>query len=381
MLTLLLLLQAASGDIVITGKRLEEAHSACVRGWCTPLRDAQASIALAESRFREGGYLEAKRLLAAAIARNKNNAASDPKPVAAIYEAYATVALHEGNQQDYKSAVGRQVRTLRDNLPADDPAVVTATTALGDMWLKLGDARQADLVYHATEQDALRDGREVPAMLAGMKRAWLAFAQGRKAEARRKLEELGARPVAQRSGYRTALQVLQLRIAAKDANDAEISELVGAVSQSQADDPTLVWAPKYDLDNAALHSEAAKSRRPGAFEPAVSNYADLASEFDQIQWIDVGFWIRPDGRTAEAEVLRGSNSHPWSDSVLKQVGGRRYTASGAAANSDGVYKVERLTRSSEYIAPKGSMIRRRVATGSFEVLDLTTPGATPMTAR
>lgn len=381
MLTLLLLLQAASGDIVITGKRLEEAHSACVRGRCTPLRDAQASIALAESRFREGGYLEAKRLLAAAIARNKNNAASDPKPVAAIYEAYATVALHEGNQQDYKSAVGRQVRTLRDNLPADDPAVVTATTALGDMWLKLGDARQADLVYHATEQDALRDGREVPAMLAGMKRAWLAFAQGRKAEARRKLEELGARPVAQRSGYRTALQVLQLRIAAKDANDAEISELVGAVSQSQADDPTLVWAPKYDLDNAALHSEAAKSRRPGAFEPAVSNYADLASEFDQIQWIDVGFWIRPDGRTAEAEVLRGSNSHPWSDSVLKQVGGRRYTASGAAANLDGVYKVERFTRSSEYIAPKGSMIRRRVATGSFEVLDLTTPGATPMMAR
>ncbi|MDF2603622.1 hypothetical protein [Sphingomonas sp.] len=381
MLTLLLLLQAASGDIVITGKRLEEAHSACVRGGCTPLRDAQASIALAESRFHAGGYLEAKRLLAAAIARNKNNAASDPKPVAAIYEAYATVALHEGNQEDYKSAVGRQVRTLRDNLPADDHAVVTATTALGDMWLKLGDARQADLVYHATEQDALRDGREVPAMLAGMKRAWLAFAQGRKAEARRKLEELGARPVAQRSGYRTALQVLQLRIAAKDANDAEISELVGAVSQSQADDPTLVWAPKYDLDNAALHSEAAKSRRPGAFEPAVSNYADLASEFDQIQWIDVGFWIRPDGRTAEAEVLRGSNSHPWSDSVLKQVGGRRYTASGAAPNSDGVYKVERFTRSSEYIAPKGSMIRRRVATGSFEVLDLTTPGATPMTAR
>ncbi|OWK32616.1 hypothetical protein SPMU_09530 [Sphingomonas mucosissima] len=42
MLTLLFLLQAASGDIVITGKRLVEAHAACVKGGCTPLRDAQA---------------------------------------------------------------------------------------------------------------------------------------------------------------------------------------------------------------------------------------------------------------------------------------------------------------------------------------------------
>ncbi len=382
MLTLLLLLQAQTSDIVITGKRLEEAHAACVRGGCTPLRDAQASIALAESRFRDGNYLSAKRLLAAAAERNRDKAATDPKPVAAIYEAYATVALHEGNQEDYKKAVGRQVRTLREYVAPEDPAAVAATTATGDMWLKLGDPRQADNSYRAAEEDALAHGRDLSAMLAGMKRAWLAFAQDRRSDAMRKLDELEARPIAQSGGTRTALRVLRLRIAAKDADEDELSRLIGAVSQSQADQPTLVWAPKYDLDSAAALSQvAATSRRVGDLTPVVSQFADLSAQVDAIQWIDVGFWIRPDGRTAEVEVLRGSPTHPWAESVTRQISQRRYTASGANTAEDGTYKVERFTRRSEYLTPKGSLIKRRIATGTFEVLDLTDAPEPPTAAQ
>jgi hypothetical protein len=69
MLALLLLIQSQTGDIVVTGQRLVDAQAACVRGECTPLRDAQASIALAEARFRTGSYFDAKRTLAAAVAR------------------------------------------------------------------------------------------------------------------------------------------------------------------------------------------------------------------------------------------------------------------------------------------------------------------------
>lgn len=101
MLALLLMVQAASSDIVITGKRLSEEHAICDQGRCTPLRDAEVSIAYAEAQFREGKYLDARNSLAAAVNRNRNHAKIAPKPVAALYEAYATVALHEGDQEIY----------------------------------------------------------------------------------------------------------------------------------------------------------------------------------------------------------------------------------------------------------------------------------------
>jgi tetratricopeptide (TPR) repeat protein len=374
------MLQAAPSDIVITGKRLVEAQQQCATGDCTPLRDAQATIALAETRFRDGAYLDAKHLLAAAISRNKGKAATDPKPVAALYEAYATVSLHEGDQQAYRSAVARQVRTLRDNLPADDSTVVAATTALGDMWLKLGEYRQAEATYRTVEEDAIAAGQERAALLAGMKRVWLAAALERPSEARRKLAELETRNLAQQPGFRTALQVLRLRIAAREADDEALTKLVGLVTRSQNDDPVLLWAPGFELDSAAAATEArAMARRFGGADPLRIRSTDL----DAIQWADVGFWIRPDGRTAEAEVLRSSHGNPWTNLVIKQISGRRYAASAGASRdaTDGVYKIQRFTRASTYATPTGSAIQRRIAKGGFEILDLTADTASkPPTA-
>lgn len=379
MLTLLLMLQAAPADIVITGKRLVEAQEQCTKGGCTPLRDAQATIALAETRFRDGAYLDAKSLLAAAISRNEAKAATDPKPVAALYEAYATVSLHEGDQRAYRGAIARQVRTLRDNLPPEDNSVVAATNAVGDMWLKVGEFRQAEATFRTIEEDALAAGQQRPAMLAGMKRVWLASALERPAEARRKLGELEARPLAQQQGFRTALQVLRLRIAARAADDAELTKLVGLVARSQGDDPVLLWAPPFELDTAAAATEArAMARSFGGADPLRIRSTD----FDAIQWADVGFWIRPDGRTADAEVLRSSRGNPWTALVMRQIVGRRYAAGTAGPDAaDGIYKIQRFTRASTYITPTNSIIRRRIAKGGFEILDLTadtasTPPAT-----
>lgn len=372
-LILMLLLQA-SGDIVITGKRLEEAHAACVRGECTPLRDAQASIALAESRFRNGDYLKAKGLLARAVSRNKNKAATDPKPVAALYEAYATVALHEGDQDNYRRAVAHQVNTLRDHVPHDDPAVLAATTALGDMWLKVRDGLQADRTYRTAEREALEAGNEQAAMLAGMKRAWLSGAMDQPKQAYAKLDELEQRPIAKQPGFATALRVLRLRLAARDAEGAELSKLVASLGQSQGAVPVLLKAPAYELDAAAARSDAdALNRRLGDFSQ--QGLRPRSSDLDPIQWADIGFWIRPNGSTADAEVLRSSNGNPWTALVLRQVAQRRYSTS--AVEGDGYYKVERLTRRSKYIVPTDSLIKRRTAIGGFETLDLTEEGPAP----
>lgn len=374
MLTLLFLLQAAADDIVITGKRLVEAHAACVKGGCSPLRDAQATIALAESQFRDGSYLKAKGLLAAAIARNKDKETTDPKPVAALYEAYATVSLHEGDQREYRRAVARQVRTLRDNLPEGDSSVLAASTALGDMWLKLGHFHRADIAYESVEKDALASGQEVAAMLVGMKRVWLASTMDSLPTALSRLKHLEARPLAQQQGFATALRVLRLRIAARSADDQEMAQLVSQVAQRQGEDPVLIWAPRYEPDSAGAATEArALATRLGDANPL----PDRSSDFAGIQWADIGFWIRPDGHTAEAEVLRASRSNPWAASVLKQIEGRRYSARPGVVDviDQGVYKIQRFTLRSTYSVPKGSLISRRVALGGYEILDLTGGGS------
>jgi len=319
---LLLLLQPQSADLVVTGKRLVEAQAACVRGGCTALRDAQASIALAESQFRDGAYLAAKRTLAAAAARNAAHAATEPRPVAAIYEAYATVALHDGDERVYKRAVADQVRTLRDNLPADDPAVSAAAVALGDMWIKLRNYRQAEIEFRSIEKEALGAGLARGAMLAGMKRAWLASAVGEQARAMRLMDGLGSRPIASDPAFRTALRVLRVRISAREADDVEMAKLAGELGQGQGSGPVLIWAPPLDPDPTAAANYAA--RKFG--DPDIFTFGP--SDADTVQWIDVGFWIRPDGHTAEVEILRHSRSHPWAASVLNQIVARRYSVTG-----------------------------------------------------
>jgi hypothetical protein len=97
-----------------------------------------------------------------------------------------------------------------------------------------------------------------------------------------------------------------------------------------------------------------------------------SSDADGVQWIDVGFWIRPDGHTAEAEILRSSRSHPWSPTVLAQIAGRRYGATGSGAgDGEGTYRIERVTKRSRYMTPGGSLVVRRVRDDGLEILDLT----------
>jgi hypothetical protein len=370
MFALLMLLQSPSADIVVTGKHLSDEYAHCQQALCAPVRDAQVSIAFAERQFREGRYLDAKRTLSAAVARNRDKGSIAPKPLAALYEAYATVSLHEGDQHSYRRAVAGRVRTLRDNLPGNDPLVVIASPALGDMWIKLGNYRQADLAYQAAERIAAAAGEGKAAMLAALKRAALASAMGQPKAAVRMLDALAAQPVAQDPVMAAVLRVVRFRTMARDADDATMTTLIRQFRPTQAATPSLLWEPSYPVDaTAAANTDA---RRFG--------YSDIiptqSSEIAGIQWIDAGFWIRPNGHVDEVELLRGSPSRNWAGGVLRQIAGRRYApssemADGLTASMGGVYRVERITRRTRYATPTGSLIERRTGAEGFETLDLT----------
>jgi hypothetical protein len=376
MLALLMLMQVPSPEITVTGKRLVDEYAACVRGGCSPLRDAQVSIAFAELQFREGQYLKAKYILSAAVRRNRDHAGTAPKPVAALYEAYATAALHEGDQDSYKRAVAGRVRTLRENLPASDPAVVTASPALGDMWVKLGYYRQAEIAYRATERSALAAGEDRAAMLATLKRAALASAMGRQAMAKRMVDAIAIVPAASEPAMAQMVRVVRFRIVARDADDDTMAALIREFRPTQGVMPALLSEPPYPVDAVAAANARARRFAGPDIIPVRS------SGLDGVEWIDAGFWVRPDGRVDEVEILRGSKSHPWDAGILAQISGRRYAPSAGGtdasiASSGGIYRIERVTRRSQYVMPVGSLITRRVADGGFETLDLTAPNTSP----
>jgi hypothetical protein len=205
------------------------------------------------------------------------------------------------------------------------------------------------------------------AMLAAMKNVWLASALGEQSRAERMLAEREARPAADNPDYRVALRVLRLRIAARDADDAEMAQLVREIGHQPGMAPALIWSPAFKENSIADANAAA--RRRGEPDPIRIASSDIAA----VQWIDVGFWIRPDGRTAAVEILRGSRTQGWAPSVVRQIEGRRYTADASATTGlgEGSYRVERVSKRAEYFTPIGSLIRRRVGASGFEILDLT----------
>lgn len=362
------MLQSPS-DIVVTGQRLEQASRRCAARPCTPLEDARASIAQAEELFRRGQYQPAKRLLAAAIARNRHDAVTDPRPVAALYEAYATVSLHEGDLARYRGAVVDQVRTLRDHLPVDDLSVVDSGLVLGDMWLKLGNSGQAERAYRGVERDATAAGRSSLAVMAVIRRAVLASGLGQYAQAGALIDAVAARQTTLDPAIRAVLPVVRLRLAAKRADDHAVDALVAGLRSDRAGAPVLVWAPPY-AQTAAVEAD----RQARQFNE-ISPVAARSNEYSPVLWVDIGFWIRPDGRTAEAEILRGTPTRAWTAPVLNQIARRRYMAS--TRTGPGTYRVERFTFRPTYSRPIGSLIARRAGPASLEVLDLTAPDGAP----
>jgi hypothetical protein len=198
-------------------------------------------------------------------------------------------------------------------------------------------------------------------------------------------------PGADAPGPRAALAAMRLRFAALDGDDGEIDRLVQASATSVATtQPVLVWAPDYPRTALDLARDARArglsgqifDARTNDFSPLPNGLGPRSSDLDPIRWADVGFWIRPDGRTADVEVLRGSRDKGWTAPYLAQVAGRRYTpVTGAAADDPGVYRLERFTVRANYAVPNGSLIRRRAGAGKLEILDLTDPSAKVTAAR
>jgi len=85
------------------------------------------------------------------------------------------------------------------------------------------------------------------------------------------------------------------------------------------------------------------------------------------KWVDVGFWVDPDGRVREAEILRRSGDTNWTPTLMASINGRIYAP---LTDPTGSYRVERYTYTALWEDRTGTRLKQRSANARVEMLDL-----------
>ena len=103
--------------------------------------------------------------------------------------------------------------------------------------------------------------------------------------------------------------------------------------------------------------------------PMMTASANRMSEDFERAWIDVGFWLLPDGRVSGLEVLRRGAEASWAEPLLESIRGRIYSSAAEAT-----YRLERYTYMTGYedsTTSTGTRLARRTPRARVEYFDLT----------
>lgn len=356
---------AASPDVVITGNRMRDALEKCLARGCPPEDEVDAAMKAGMESFSAGRYEEAKAILRRAISRNRQYAARMPGPISDLYSTYADVTEHEGDEQAFRYATRESVAVVRDALGRDHAQALSVSGRLGDMWAKLGDPANADRVYRAVAGEAERAGKTDIAAGLTFRRAWLALSVQDLARARSLLEQL-ERSYGKDARFAGVLPVLRARIAIAKGDERGTDELIAALRGASGTEPVMLHEPRYPEFS---HAGPLVASEDGS--DTMSARINAAFDSPDIKWADIGYWVRPDGRPGEVEILRPAKGAQWARPLVKHVEARRFLPVKADASGVGTYRVERFTLRPSYGAPIGSLVTRRTGAPRLHVIDLT----------
>ena len=97
----------------------------------------------------------------------------------------------------------------------------------------------------------------------------------------------------------------------------------------------------------------------------MTSAGNLSDTFEDT-WIDVGFWVLPDGRVTGLEVVRHQSRTDWAEPLLESIAGRVYSAAPQAT-----YRLERYSYTAGYEQRTGSRLFQRTMAARAEYFDLT----------
>ena len=366
--------------IVVTATLLEDSAKAleeCLSRGCPPEEDIRLTLAHAENQFVEGDYKDGDQTLNKSISRNKKHKSDVPELLAGLYRSSARFSEHLGEANDFKFATLNMRDTLRDVFGKDDRRVLIAQTEVGDSRAKLGSIRDARDVYEQVEKRALELDYPRVASFALLRQALLLQVEwGRNKRGGPKLDAYQAaldnlinNPLRDSDDFSLVARVLKARLMRELDQPGATDELIKTfASAGGTERPVLLYSDP--LDRVA-ESALGVDRRTGNLQ---SNTLDRLTtpQLNKPRFVDIGFWIRPDGSTAEIEVLRAQGPDDWHKLVITQIDSRRYAPLKLEPAAPGLFHIERYTQTARFENNStGTRIRRRDVNFRIEKLDLT----------
>jgi len=382
-------------DIVVTAARPEDsgrAWKACRKRHCPPDEEIHAALVHAETLFVAGDYRQAQSVIAATVDATRGAAALYPVPVGDLRRAQATIASHRGDPTLARQGMIQSGAALRTGLGEADARVLIQRLQTADS-LMLREPRPATQVggprsatdsresalrgYDAVARDARRLGLAEIEGRALLRRAalltGLAAADPRTygRRARVAIAALTGRADPRIAPHRQAALVLAARLDAAGGDTAALDPVVDLVSTQPSATPVLLYAPPIDWQGDPARAQTLARRT------VAQNQADAVDLSRSDQWIDLGFRIGPDGRVADAEILRASDAPAgsWTGPVLAAVRLRRYARPDPAAAA--MRRVERHSYTATSEPVTGTRIALPNGRPRIAVTDLTDDVAAP----
>ncbi len=358
---------AQPDEIIVTGHRAQDALVACLARSCPPAEEVEASLQASVEQFTAGRYDRARRTLQNAIGRNRQYAAQLPGPVSSLYATLATVAEHEGDTKLWRASSRNNVRILRRELGQSDPATLVEELGFADNLVASGTIDVAESLYASARRRAAESGQGDLAAGAAYRQAWLALARGQYAKADQFATEAVGLASTQKPLLEQLRDILRARIAIRKGDAGAVDALAARLGQSVNERPQLLFSrPIGDIN---------------ADRPAWDGVNSDPWHDSAIRYADVGYWIRPDGRTADVEVLRDGGLGQWRSGILRQVADRRYVPLRVEPGNPGMYRIDRFTVRATKDIPTGTRIAQRMGPLTVHIIDLTETEAMSAAAR
>jgi hypothetical protein len=356
-------------NVVVTGVRIQDFRdrlAACLARNCPPNEDADATLALAEALFLNGDYAEGRSFVRASIGRNRNRARDYPEPVSDLYRANARLARNIGYDREARTSTFEILNALQAGIPQEDHRHFTARFEIAEMQMSSGNYTGARRELNRLIGHARAAGREDVAVLAELRGAWYELIAAPASDARGQLIRWSRDSSPANRMRAVGSRILLARVYRNEGDtarsDALLAEL-GSVARAGAH-RRLIHAPRYALYQQDVNRGVIDMDRDEIYR--FSNVRNRITENYEDKWIDVGFWINPDGRVSGLELLRSGANPDWAEPLLRSIRGRIYNE-----GQEQTFRLERYTLTAGFESTTGTHIQRRSPNARVEYLDLT----------
>ena len=361
--------------IVVTGIRIQDYRdrlAACLARNCPPDEDIDATLALAEAQLLEGDYRGGRQTVRASLHRNRRHERAYPEPVSDLFRADSRLARHTGNDEQALRSTYGILESLQAGIAAEDYRHFTARLELADMLMMMGRLREAKRELRELAGIARENGRSDVATMAELRGHWYDHVAEPRGPTRARLTAMMQASDPAHRMEAIGARILLSRIYRAEGDVARADALLAELARGPSNRRRLIHAPAYQLA-LGLHSDA-ENDLENAF--GRSDLRRLIPPNYEGKWIDVGFWVQPDGRVEGLEVLRSGGDTAWADPLIDSIRGRLYSTA-----EEPTYRLERYTFTAERETPTGSHIRRNGPRARVEYIDLTTAEAPPPPAQ